>query len=270
MFSSIDYDLLTSVVVYLKVKNIKLENHFWLMKTNNFKVFAEYYDRIYLNRKDYEKEAKIVKGIIRQFEKKQSKTLLDVGCGTGEHLKYLSLDFQCNGIDINKIMIKTARNKVPSAKFEVANMINFRLKETFDVIICLFSSIGYVLDLNNLIKTLENFYEHLNEKGLVIVEPWIFKKDFKKGYIGLDTYEDEKLKFVRMATSKIVGSRWIVFMHYLVGEKGKISYSREVHKMLTLNCPDYVKAFGEAGFKDTQCLAENLWENCRGLFVTTK
>jgi trans-aconitate methyltransferase len=207
---------------------------------------------------------------MKQFEKKQPKTLLDMGCGTGEHLKYLSSDFQCTRIDINRNMIRIAKNKVPNAKFKVANMINFRIKGKFDVIICLFSSIGYVQTFNNLLKTLENFYEHLNEKGLVIVEPWIFKNDFKKGYIALDTYEDEKVKLVRMATSKIVRSKWLIFMHYLIGEKDEIRYVRELHKMLALDYQDYVKAFESTWFKDVKFLKENLWDCCRGLFIATK
>lgn len=240
------------------------------MKPNDFRVFAEYYDMFYLRRKDYYKEADIVKGIIKKSENRKSKTLLDVGCGTGEHLKHLSLDFQCIGVDRNRRMIEVARNKVPRAKFKVANMINFRLKDKFDVIVCLFSSIGYVQSFSNLVKSLENFNKHLNDRGLVIVEPWVFKKDFKKEHISLDACEDEEVKFVRMATSRIVELRWVIFMHYLVGEKGKISYFREVHRMLALDYADYVRAFEEAGFKDTQYLTENLWENCRGLFVVTK
>lgn len=228
------------------------------MKGNGFRTYVKYYDQIYLKKKDYQREAKIVKGVIKQFEEKQSKTLLDVGCGTGEHLKYLSLDFQCTGIDINRDMIKNAKTKVPDAKFEVANMINFRLKEKFDVIICLFSSVGYVQNFNNLVKTLENFYKHLNDKGLAIVEPWIFKKDFKKG-IYLDTHEDEEVKLVRMATSRIARSRWLIFMHYLIGEKGKIRYVRELHKMLALDYQDYVKAFELTRFENVKFLKENLW-----------
>lgn len=239
------------------------------MKGNGFRTYANYYDQIYLKKKDYQKEAKIAKGIIKQFEEKQSKTLLDIGCGTGEHLKYLSLDFRCTGIDINRDMIKTAKNKVPDAKFEVANMINFRLKEKFDLIVCLFSSIGYVQSFNNLVKTLENFYEHLNDKGLAIVEPWIFKKDLKKG-IYVDTYEDEKVKLVRMATSKIARSRWLIFMHYLIGEEGEIRYARELHKMLASDYQEYVKAFELTRFKNAKFLKENLWDGCRGLFVATK
>lgn len=240
------------------------------MKEHGFRSYAKYYDQIYLKMKDYEKEAKIVKGIIKQLEKKESKALLDVGCGTGEHLKHLSSDFECTGIDINRIMLKTARYKVPNARFKVGDMINFKLKERFDVIICLFSAIGYVQDFDDLMKALENFYRHLHDKGLVIVEPWIFKKDFKKGYIGLDTYEDEKLKLARMGTSRIVGSKWFVFMHYLIAEKGEIRYIRELHKMALLDYEDYLKAFKIAQFKDIEFFRDNLWDGCRGLFVARK
>ena len=89
------------------------------MKGNGFKTHAKYYDQIYLKRKDYRREAKTVKDIIKQLEEKRSETLLDVGCGTGEHLKYLSRDFQCTGIDINRNMIKTAKNKVPTARLKL-------------------------------------------------------------------------------------------------------------------------------------------------------
>lgn len=237
---------------------------------NNFEIFGKYYDNIYLKMKNYESEAEIIKNVIRKFEKKKSATLLDIGCGTGEHLKNLSNNFQCTGIDIDRNMIRIAKNKVPNTNFKVANMVNLRLKEKFDVIICLFSAIGYVKTLNNLVKTLENFHNSLNSKGIAIVEPWVFKSAFKKGKIGLDTYEDEKLKLARMATSRIVKSQWLVFMHYLLGENGKISHFSETHKMLACDYQDYVEAFKSANFKNVMFLKENLWENSRGLFIATK
>lgn len=240
------------------------------MNGEDFKVFAEYYDKFYLERKDYKKETKIVKKIIEELESKKTLTLLDVGCGTGEHLKYLSSDFCCKGLDINNRMIEIAKNKVPEAEFEIANMIDFRFKDRFDVIICLFGSIGYVQNFSNLKKTLKNYYRHLNDSGLVIVEPWIFKKDFKKGHMSLDTYVDDELKFVRMARSRISTSTWLIFMHYLVGKNQRIEYFTEVHKMLAVNNSDYVKALKLSRFKDIGYLTENLWDSCRGLFVARK
>jgi predicted TPR repeat methyltransferase len=72
------------------------------VKEDTFRAYPEYYDHIYLKTKNYQNEVQIVQNIIKQFEKQQSKSILDVGCGTGEHLKYLCSDFQCEGIDINR------------------------------------------------------------------------------------------------------------------------------------------------------------------------
>lgn len=237
---------------------------------NDFRTFAKYYDSIYLKMKDYEKEADIIKDIIVRLGSKETKTLIDVGCGTGEHLKYLSSDFQCMGIDIDKYMIKIAREKVTNAEFKVANMMDFTLEERFDVVICLFSSIGYVQNFDNLVRTLENFYKHLNYEGIVIVEPWVFKKDFKEGHMGLSTYEDEEVKLARIGTTEIIGSNWFIYLHYLIGERGEVRYKKEVHTMIASDYEDYIRAFESSGFEDVKFLKENLWNGCRGLFVGTK
>jgi ubiquinone/menaquinone biosynthesis C-methylase UbiE len=251
-------------------KNKNARNHHLVMNKKDFRVFSKYYDHVYLEKKNYQEEAKTVREIIKRFEKKPSTALLDVGCGTGEHLKYFSSDFQCMGIDINRDMIEIAKKKVPNAEFKVANMMDFGLREMFDVIVCLFSSIGYGQNFNNLVRTLENFYKHLNEQGLAIVEPWIFKKDFIKGYAEITTYENEEIKFVRMATSKIEKSKWLIFMHYLIGEEGKIRHVQELHEMLAIDGPDYMKAFKSNHFRNIEFLKETLWKGCRGLFIAVK
>jgi len=240
------------------------------MGNNNLRAFSRYYDQIYLKRKDYEAESRVVKHILRRFEKNPSTTLLDVGCGTGEHLKYLSQSFQCKGIDISRKMIETAKAKVPDAEFKVANMLDFSLGEKVDVITCLFGSIGYVQTFGKLVRTLKNFRNHLNNQGLTLVEPWVFKKDFRKGTLAIDTYEDDKMKLVRMGTSKLTRSQWLVHFHYLIGTDGEIKHVREVHEMLVADHDDYVRAFDLAGYSETRFLKENQWARSRGLFVAMK
>ncbi|MGD0977760.1 MAG: methyltransferase domain-containing protein [Candidatus Bathyarchaeia archaeon] len=198
------------------------------MDEHNLHTFAKYYDQIYLKRNDYKSESEVVQNIIKRFKRKPSKTLLDVGCGTGEHLKYLSQNFRCTGLDISRDMINTARAKVPNARFEVADMIDFRLQDRFDVITCLFSSIGYVQNLGNLARTLRNFYDHLTNDGLALVEPWVFKKDFRKGNFAIDTYEDERIKLARMGTSKLTELRRLVHFHYLRA-RACIRLTRKIH-----------------------------------------
>jgi SAM-dependent methyltransferase len=239
------------------------------MAGDDFRIFAEYYDQIYLKWKDYKGESEVIKKVINELGK-SSRTLLDVGCGTGEHLRYLSRDFKCKGIDINKGMIDIAKTKVKDAKFEVKDMIDFKLKEKFDVVTCLFSSIGYVRHFRNLAKTLKNFNKHLNKNGLAIVESWVFKKDFRKGNYRIDTYEDERIKLARMGTSRLTASQWLVNFHYLIGTEGEIKHVKETHRMLAADYEDYVKAFDLAGFSDIRFLDKDLWTQCRGLFVAVK
>ena len=96
------------------------------------------------------------------------------------------------------------------------------------------------------------------------------RRTSKKGHISLDTFEDDELKFARMATSKLPESIWLVSMHYLVGKNGEIGYFTEVHKMLSLDCVDYVRAFKSSGLRDTRFLTQNLWDGCRGLFTARR
>jgi len=243
---------------------------FYNMHENELDTFAKYYDQIYLKKNDYSKDSKVVQGIIRRFEKKNSKTLLDVGCGTGEHLKYLSKSYDCTGLDISTEMIKIAKSKVPNAEFTIADMKNFRLKRKFDVIICLFSAIGYVQSFKNLVTTLGNFHKHLSEGGLVLVEPWVFKSDAHTGTISIDTYDTENAKVLRMATSRLTKTRWLVHFHYLTGINGRIKYTREKHKMILADYEDYVKAYNLVGYSQTRFLRENEWTRSRGLFVAMK
>lgn len=240
------------------------------MTKDGFRLYAKYYDQIYLKMKDYAKEAKVIESVILKSEGKKSETLLDVGCGTGEHLKHLSHSFKCTGMDINRDMIKIASSKVPSVRFKVANMADFRFAERYDVITCLFSAIGHVQTFANLKRTIRNFNDHLGQKGLLIVEPWVFKKDYIQGHIGLDTYEDEKSRLVRMSSSKMSGSKWTIYMHYLVGEKGTVKHFTETHEMLASDYKDYVEAFRSAGLTNIEYLTDNLWDGCRGLFVSKK
>lgn len=240
------------------------------MEEHDLRTFAKYYDQIYLKRNDYKRESEVVQNIIRQFERKPSRTLLDVGCGTGEHLKYLSRHFLCTGLDISEEMISTARKKVPNVKFEIANMIDFKLQDKFDVITCLFSSIGYVQNFRNLARTLRNFYDQLTGDGLALVEPWVFKKDFRKRNVAIDTYEDEKIKLTRMATSKLRKSQWLVYFNYLIGINGEIKHTKEIHKMIAADYEDYVKAFNLAGYSEVKFLGEKEWTRSRGLFTAVK
>jgi len=119
--------------------------------------------------KRYKKrQAAFIKWADRKYLKGNSKTLLDIGCGSGLLLSMLKHSYQSKGLDISKEDIALARQRVKGVGFIVANMLNFELKERFDIITC-FDSIDHGDDLRKGIKkTLWNIYNHLNDGGVLI------------------------------------------------------------------------------------------------------
>ncbi|MBY9016753.1 MAG: methyltransferase domain-containing protein [Candidatus Lokiarchaeota archaeon] len=233
-----------------------------------YKKLAKYYDLIY-HWKDYEKEAYSIKDLIKKYKKTDGNKLLDVGCGTGKHLEYFKDDFSCTGIDINNEMVEVAKSKVKYVIFEQGDMIDFNLKTEFDVILCLFSSIGYVKTYSNLEKTIKNFANHLNKGGVLIIEPWFTKSTYWVGYPGMTTYDGKDIKIARLNTTKIKGDLSIMEMHYLIVEKDKdVIHFVDTHELGLFEIDKTLEFIEKAGFK-AEFLLNGLMED-RGLFIGVK
>ncbi len=233
-----------------------------------YKKLAKYYDLIY-HWKDYEKEAHSIKDLIKKYKKSDGNKLLDVGCGTGKHLECFLDDFSCMGIDINNEMVEVARTKFKDVIFEQKDMIDFNLKKEFDVILCLFSSIGYVKTYSNLEKTMLNFKNHLKKGGVLIIEPWFTKSTYWDGHPGMTTYEGEAIKIARLNSSKIEGDLSIMEMHYLIAEKDKdVIHFVDTHE-LGLFETDKTLDFMEKACLQAEFLKDGLMEG-RGLFIGVK
>ncbi|TXT59603.1 MAG: Methyltransferase type 11 [Promethearchaeota archaeon] len=233
-----------------------------------YKDIANIYDLIY-SFKNYKKEIEALKTFILENKETDGMDLLDVACGTGKHLKYLKSDFRCTGIDKSKEMLEIAKTNNEDVEFIHADMIDFDLGQKFDVILCLFSSIGYVKTLENLGRTLQNFSNHLKKGGVLIIEPWFTKSSYKEGTTHLLTHEDEDVKIARMNLSKRKGNLSILEMHYLIGEKGKeIIHFTEEHVLGLFKITNILELMEMVGFQ-ARFLKEGLIEE-RGLFIAKK
>ncbi|MEM3212205.1 MAG: methyltransferase domain-containing protein [Candidatus Micrarchaeaceae archaeon] len=114
------------------------------------------------------RQVAFIKWADKRYLKGNSKTLLDIGCGNGVLLSMLKHSYQSKGLDISKEDIALARQKVKGVEFITANMLNFELKEKFDIITC-FDAIDHGDDLRKgIIKTLSNMYRHLENNGMLI------------------------------------------------------------------------------------------------------
>lgn len=191
---------------------------------DQFKSIAQYYNDIYFKEDAYEKESKIIMSLIRKHKKSDGNYLLDVACGTGTHIKFFAKKYKVYGLDYSKEMLIVARENYPDVKFFRRNMVDFRLKLIFDVILCLYGSIGLVLTVGNLNKTLKNLSDHLKPGGILVLVPWSNTEDFKDKIV-TDVVKKPNIKIVRMENVQKSGANKLkITYHYLIGKNKKVKY----------------------------------------------
>lgn len=98
-------------------------------------------------------------------------SVLDVACGTGKLAAELyKLGYEVCGIDMSKDMIDIAKSNYPRVQFHVADMTNFNINRTFDLITCTFDSINYLTEDGQVLKALSNIHSHLSNTGYFIFD----------------------------------------------------------------------------------------------------
>lgn len=209
---------------------------------------AVYYDRIY-SQKEYGAEARRVERWIRRYGRPKSHTLLDVACGTGNHLTYLARRFEATGVDKDAGMLRIARKKLPNVRFVRGRMESFRLGRRFDAITCLFSAVGYVRSEADLRRTLRNFARHLEPGGVAVIEPWFTPEQYRTGAVHAQIFGPPDDPIVRMNVSERRGRRSILDMHHLVRTRRGIHHFVERHDLGLFSVPTFLDALRGAGFR---------------------
>jgi ubiquinone/menaquinone biosynthesis C-methylase UbiE len=233
-----------------------------------FSKSAELYDTIYLSRgKDYAAEAQAVHELVQKHLRSGGKTLLDVACGTGIHTGYLRQHYQVEGLDLDNRMLEVARKKMPEITFHQGDMLDFELLQKFDVITCLFSSIGYVKTLPKLNQAVANLEKHLKPGGVIIVEPWFTPDDWRPGRVHATFVDQPDLKIARMNLSGQDGILSYFVFHYLVGTPEGITCFDERHELGLFTTDEYLTAFGACGL---EVVHDPRWLNQRGLYLGKK
>ena len=228
---------------------------------------AKYYDLLYAW-KPYEKEANIIHDIIQKNKKTSGSEMLDVACGTGNHIQFLKKHYKITGTDLNKDMLKVAKKKFPKLKFQQSNMISFDLKQKFDVVTCLFSSIGYVKNYANLKKTIASFSKHLKTGGVLIIEPFITKEAYKSGKPHANFVNEPEVKICRMNYSQKRDNIAILDFHFLIATKKGIGYLRDKHELGLFDIDKFLGILKDNGFQ-AKYLKNGLMKD-RGLYVAVK
>ena len=233
-----------------------------------FSKSAQYYDEILAaNGKDYASEAEIARKIIQKHKKTDGKLLLDIACGTGLHAGYLSKYYKVEGIDLDDNMLAVARKKHPKIRFTKGDMLNIDLSRRFDIVVCLFSSIGYVKTKSKLNKAIKLMSRHLVSGGVLLVEPWFTPQQWTTGRLFTIHVEKPGLKIARMSHSTQQGNVSKLEFQYLIGTSKGIKHKVETHTLGLFTHEEYLNAFRSAGLKTTH---HKKGLDGRGLYIGIK
>lgn len=163
-----------------------------------YSLYSKYYDEL---EGPQEKQAAFLLKLLENHEK-NCKTLLELACGTGSLLVFLSKKYQIEGIDISPDMLEIAKNKLPNTTFYLANMVDFNMGKKYDIVLCVYDSINHLLSWEEWSDTFDNVWKHLNPGGLFVFDintlhrldflakqsPWL--RQFNENYISMATVKN--------------------------------------------------------------------------------
>ena len=157
------------------IKTIKLYN-------KNAKKFEDKF----LNFKPYREKIALFQEKYLNYNKA---TILDVGCGPGNHSKYLySLNnsYQITGIDLSEKMIELARKNAPSCNFIKGDIRSLDTNIKYDAVLASFCIVH--LSNNEMVEFIKKLSLLLNNRGCLYLS---FIEGNKNGFIKPDFFDDK-------------------------------------------------------------------------------
>ena len=229
-----------------------------------FDASAEFYDLIYSGFKDYAAETEQLASLVRR-EHPGCVSVLDVACGTGEHVHRLAQKgYLVDGLDLNAPFLEIAKSKHPAGRFFQADMRNFHVPQKYDAILCLFSSIGYVRTIDGVLQTLGCFREHLASCGVIVIEPWFPPGVLDPGRVTTNVGEANGVRVTRVSRVEVEGTISRLRFDYEVSDGAGFRRLSEVHE-LGLFTPKELSATFEAAGLEVAFDPKGLTD--RGLYV---
>jgi SAM-dependent methyltransferase len=209
---------------------------------------ARLYDPIYASIRDYPHEAAELDRLIQE-RRPGARTLLDVACGTGAHLEHVAGRYDVAGLDLDPEMLEVVRERLPQASFHQGDMADFDLGRSFDAVVCMFSSIGYVRTEERLRSALAAMARHLHPGGVLAVEPWLSPDVWQDRHVGGVFVDEPDLKIARMNAARRDGNVSVVDFHYLVATPAGVEHFTELHELGLFTVEQHLAAFRAAGLE---------------------
>jgi len=209
-----------------------------------------------------DKNSLTINKTLQNFLKKQNvKSVLDLSCGTGSQVFWLSQKgFEVTGVDINKKMLKIARSKAKSLSKKIQFIegdMRGRQVGQFDSVITIFNSIGH-LTKTDFQKAIRNVYRNLKPGGIYIFDIYNFDYLLYQDNITKLTIDWLKKKGsnvtreIQYSTINKDGILASFDFYYETDSKGRVKSSQATQTLQTYNKPQLTGLLQSNGFKVVQ------------------
>lgn len=139
--------------------------------TGSYGFFAEYYDK-YMSHVCYNDWLDMIMRWYKKFANKPIERILELACGTAnisEQLVYQG--YAVDACDLSPFMLHVAERKLFKPNLFRHNMaMPLHVNEHYDLALCLFDSINYLLDVDSIATMLESTYQALKPDSLLIFD----------------------------------------------------------------------------------------------------
>lgn len=216
-----------------------------------FGAYSKYYDLLYQD-KNYEAESGYINSLIKKYNP-DTKTILELGCGTGKHAKLLSEQgYEIYGIDLSEEMLEQA--KTLGINCEVGDVRTFRMNKQFDTVISLFHIVSYQTTDEDVLNFFETASSHLDSNGLIIFDIW-----YKPAVLNqlpekrIKELENDEIKAVRHCNPNHIKEKSIVEVNYTIEITDKTTQETEIinetHPMRYFSAEEIENFANQKGFE---------------------
>ncbi len=230
---------------------------------------AHWYDPLYAaTGKDHAAEARALLDVAQRLGVRPT-SLLDVACGTGQHLAtFREVIDDVVGLDHAPGMLDVARERLPDdVPLRHGDMRRFDLERTFDLVTCLFSAIGHVRDEGDLDAAIAAMARHVAPGGALLVEPWLTPDRVRgDGMRDLDTVTTADGVCARASRSELRGDVLVLQFAWAIATPEGVQTAEESHRMPLFTKERYLEAVAAAGL-DPSWLDVPALQAKRGLLV---
>jgi|694.fasta_scaffold103647_2 SAM-dependent methyltransferase len=210
------------------------------MSTQFTSIYASAYDLLN-SQKPYRHEVAFLKEIYSLTTRNANPptSVLDLGCGSGQHLVHFENHVFKVGVDLSEYMLNIATSKnIDNAHFCKADISEFKSDTKFDLVYSLFHVLSYQIANRKIQQLFQNIHNNLSREGVAVLDFWHRAAwDNDPPVTRITTTENEFLKVIRVSeptvdrTNGIVDIAMNVFVQSKTISSASYDFFTEQHVM---------------------------------------